>query len=238
MEQEMKENQNNLPQVADNRDSQVEPSHEPERKVSTEGFVGILFAVVALGIMFWVGIRLMEPYPGGKSPERAAEEASLALEKITSDSKEPETQAAFRGTKGEMSSELASNEKDPVCGMNPTRSAARVEVEYSDGSKVAHVSLACFLSYERQMEKHGMKVVKARVVTFDSWQSEKPKLVDVQSAVYLVDIESLPEGSMPPGVVAFASVEDAKKFQPNLGGLIATYEEMKKYVEDFLDKAS
>ncbi len=221
----------------ENKDERSDSSSKG--KVATEGFMGILFAVIALGIMFWVGVRLMEPYPTYKTPEEAVYEAKMELAKAPADESMSEGMKEAGEVGDEKASkDLAGNKKDPICGMNPYNSPTRLEVLYSDGSRTANVSLACFFQFSDQHAEHGIIPTDIKVVTYDTWQSEKPKLIDAKSAVYLVELEALPQGSMPPGVVAFSSEADAKKFQPDLGGRIVGFEEMEKFVRDFLKEQS
>ncbi len=227
------------------------PGSSNNRKLSTEGFLGILFAVIALGVMFWVGVRLMEPYPGGMAPEDAVREAHSELgQELTDSTNSAESALDPLSSEGAnqspsnpgspspvdaSASTLAGNKKDPICGMDPYRSPTRVEAEFSDGAKVAQVSLSCYFQYLEERAKEGVTPVRERVVTFDTWQSTTPKLVEARSAVWLIDIDGVPQGSMPPGVVAFATPADAKKFMPDLGGRVVDYDAMKEFVLDYLE---
>jgi len=213
-------------------------SGNEKKKVSTEGFVGILFAVLALLVMFWVGARLFEPYPTFQTPEQAVREAKIAS--AGTEKKEPVLQATTSSLNEQsknassLTSDTAGNEKDPICGMNPYESPTRIEIEYSDGTKIAYVSMACYFQHRDALKKEGITPIKERIIDFATWQSASPKLLDFTSAVWLMEIESIPPGSMPPGVVAFSSEKEAHKFHPDLGGKIASLEEMKIFVEDYL----
>jgi len=213
------------------------PQNE-KKKVSTEGFVGILFAVLALLVMFWVGVRLLEPYPTFKTPEQAVQEAKSASASIAKRNAESPMPASSASEKPESPRELtrdtAGNNKDPICGMNPYQSPTRIEIEYSDGTKMAYVSMACYFQHRDALKKEGKTPIKERVVDFATWQSDNPKLLDFSSAVWLIDLDSLPPGSMPPAVVAFSSEEEAHKFHPDLGGRLASSEEMNRFVQDYL----
>jgi len=200
------------------------------RGSATEGFLGVLFAVIALGVMLWVGLRLMTPYPSNSTPEQALD----AAKNKASISAAKEKPVALDNA-ANLPIDIAGNEEDPVCGMNPYRSAMRVEAEFSDGTKLAFDSVACYLQYVDEQAAEGVEPSRERVVSYDTWQSEAPKLLDFADAIWIIELDGNVPGAMPPGLAAFGSEEDAEGFMGDLGGRLATLDEMRGYVRDYLE---
>jgi hypothetical protein len=143
--------------------------------------------------------------------------------------KAPDASAA-----GEDGIALATNEADPVCGMDPQRSAMRVEAEFADGTLVAFDSLACYYEYVETIADSA--AVAERIVAFDTYRLEHPVLLDFTEAVWLIDLDGSVPGAMPPGAAAFRTAENAEKARGNLGGKPVSAAEMKTYIYDYLQE--
>jgi hypothetical protein len=85
--------QTDEPTVGVKKDVDSEPKvyiHTPEseliRGTAGKGFVGILFAFAALGVLFWIYSRLIEPYPGHTSPGEAAAKAMAETKSASTES--------------------------------------------------------------------------------------------------------------------------------------------------------
>lgn len=206
--------------------SQSEPAGRGSR--STAAFPSVLIALVALGVMAWVGVKLMQPSPTPPVVSKSVESAAPVQELLESD-----LDAAEPGTvRSADSIALASNDSDPVCGMNPQRSAMRVEAQFEDGSLVAFDSLACYYEYVETMAQSAP--VAERIVAYDTYRLDHPVLLDFSNAVWLIDLDGSVPGAMPPGAAAFRTKEDADKAMGNLGGKLATAAEMKTYIYEYL----
>ena len=194
---------------------------------STAAFPSVLIALIALSVIAWVGIRLMQPSP--TPPVATGSEKSPAPvqePRRTLDDAEP----GVPDSAGSVA--LSSNETDPVCGMNPQRSAMRVEAEFSGGDLVAFDSLACYYEYAETLADSAP--VAERIVAFDTYRLEHPVLLNFSDAVWLIDLDGNVPGAMPPGAAAFRTSEDAEKAMGNLGGKLASASEVKAYVYDYL----
>ncbi|MEP0813649.1 MAG: nitrous oxide reductase accessory protein NosL [bacterium] len=227
-------------------DSGAEDMHAPhpiprevESGTAGQGFVGVLFALMALGVIAWLFTKLMAPYPGYSNPSEAAAKAAgndktaeamanppPAGTAKTSDMKAP------AADDGSYSARLASfpGGGDPICGMAPEKSSSMVAAHFDSGW-VGFVSLACFFQYAEKNKPHAVEVLDYS--TFRKEPADR-KLVPAEDAVYLIGIDGVPPGSMPPGVAAFSTKDAAESAMGDLGGKIADFEEMKKYVRDWL----
>jgi len=220
---------------------------------SGKGFVGILIALVALGVLFWVYSRLIATYPGQKSPEEAAANAGGAAQTTESGSS-PSTDAPSEGKDamdspthdmskmgstgdkgGTMSggssfqTRLASFpvDKCPECGMTPSKSSAMVGAQV-DGKWTGFASFGCLLEYS-----DGKNVGDIEVLDYSTRMKDpsERKMLLAKDAYFLIDVEGKVKGSMPPGVAAFASEADAKAAIGDLGGRVARFDEAKAFVE-------
>ncbi len=206
-----------------NRDGQREG-----RSRSTAAFPSVLIALIALAVIAWVGMKLMQPSPA--PPVTSANAAPSATSE--SPAKEPPSAVKADASGGGDEVTLASNESDPVCGMNPKRSAMRVEAQFEDGSMVAFDSLACYYEYIETTAQS--TPVAERIVAYDTYRLDHPVLLDFSDAVWLIDLDGSVPGAMPPGATAFRTKEDADKAMGNLGGKRATAAEMKTYIYEDL----
>lgn len=198
----------------------MENHQEPngKKQKSTASFPSVLIALVALAVIAFVGWKLMQPPPAPPVPPA---EKPVATPTPTSPTETPTVGA-----------ELATNTEDPICGMNPQRSAQRVEAEFADGTLLAFDSLACYYEYvEKDTEA---APVRERVVAYDTYKNAEPVLLEFSDAVWLIGLERPVSGAMPPGAAAFRTEEDARKAMGNLGGRVATAAEMKDYVYQYL----
>lgn len=220
--------------------------HEPPESelipgTAGKGFVGILFALLALGVIFWVGTRLAVPYPGYETPEQAASKAESAVAGIggkpaNSVNNAPGGSQQDNGTSTPDGYEalLASftNDSDPICGMFLDKSANLVGAKFENGW-VGFVSLACFFQYA-----NGKNFEEMEVLNFATWRRnpENREMLPAGNAVYLIEIDGILPGAMPPGVAAFGAVEEAEAGKGDLGGRVTDFDGMKKYVTDWLVK--
>jgi nitrous oxide reductase accessory protein NosL len=198
----------------------MENHQEPngQKQKSTAAFPSVLIALVALAVIAFVGWKLLQPPP---APPVPAEKPAAATPAPTTPVETPKAGA-----------ELATNTEDPICGMNPQRSAQRVEAKFTDGKLLAFDSLACYYEYvEKDTEA---APVRERVVAYDTYKNAEPLLLEFSDAVWLIGLERPVSGAMPPGAAAFRTEEDARKAMGNLGGRVATAAEMKDYVYQYL----
>ena len=213
----------NLKHDADDRGERADESPR-----STAAFPSVLIALIALGLMTWVGVKLLQPSPAPPVTSKSAASAASAqeLHESTLDA------AGIEATSGMSDTVLSLSESDPICGMNPQRSAMRVEAKFEDGSLAAFDSLACYFEYVETMTESAP--VAERIVAFDTYRLEHPVLLEFGNAVWLIDLDGNVPGAMPPGAAAFRTVEDAEKAMGNLGGKLASTSEMKAYIHEYL----
>ena len=201
-----------------------------------KGFVGVLFALLALGVVFWVGTRLAVPFPGYITPEEAVSEAISKGAGAASASKQaahsPEEHLAGDPETYEQMLAGFASDSDPVCGMTLDKSSNLVAAKF-ESTWVGFDSLACFYQYSA-----GKTYEAAKVLNFSTWRRnpESRDLVELENAVYLIDIDGILPGAMPPGVAAFRTRDEAEAAMGDLGGTLADFGEMKKYVTDWLVK--
>lgn len=197
-------------------DHPYEDEDTSPRKKSTSAFPSVLIAICTLAVIGWVGIKLLQPPPTPPVPlaEKPAATAAAPVE------------AALPGAG------TATNTEDPICGMNPQRSAQRVEAKFADGTLLAFDSLACYYQY---VEKDAKPVLaRERIVAYNTFKNAEPVLLEFGEAVWLIDLERPVPGAMPPGVAAFRTEDDAKKAMGNLGGVISGAAGMKDYIYKYL----
>jgi len=198
---------------------------------STAAFPSVLIALIALSVIAWVGIKLMQPSPippVATGSEVSPSSVQEPLQRASDDAIDTKLKAP--GSADSIA--LASNESDPVCGMNPQRSAMRVEAEFADGDLVAFDSLACYYEYAETIARSSP--VTERIVAYDTYRLEHPVLLNFSDAVWLIDLDGSVPGAMPPGAAAFRTLADAEKAMGNLGGKLASASEMQTYIYEFL----
>lgn len=252
----MSESETNSKREKPEMDERVDAHIEREIIPGTggKGFVGILFAIAALSVLFWVYSRLVAPYPGHLTPDEAAAKAAgdtQAAEGASSSS--PGTATDGKGAAdspaqhdmskmtaesangglasgaGGFTTRLASFAEDscPVCGMTPSKSSVMVGAVL-DGKWVGFDSFACMFGYAK-----GKKLGDVEVLDFSTRTSDDAdkRMLPVKDAYYMVGLDGAVKGAMPPGVAAFANEEDAKAAMGDLGGRIVRFDEMKAFVE-------
>ena len=111
------------------------------------------------------------------------------------------------GCSKEKSAEVG---KCNLCGMDTTASKGRFVIDFENGKRVLACSGHCAVSLA---SKEVSKVFKATVYAYDTGQ-----MVNARQAVYVLDSNLVPEGSMPPSVVALSSQDAADKFIAAHGG--------------------
>jgi len=194
-------------------------SGSPAPQRDTSAFPSVLIAMLALAVIGWVGYRLLQPPPTPPVPAETAQSSA------------PAPAPTDTGTPA-LPVELATNTEDPVCGMNPERSAQRVEAEFADGTLLAFDSLACYYEYlETQAET---APVRERIVAYDTYKNDEPALLEFGDAVWLIELERPVPGAMPPGAAAFRTANDAQKARGNLGSDISDAAGMKEYTYNYL----
>jgi len=146
----------------------VENYEEPNGKKqrSTASFPSVLIALVALAVIAFVGWKLLQPPPAPPVPPA---EKPVATPTPASSAETPTAGA-----------ELATNTEDPICGMDPQRSA------FADGTLLAFDSLACYYQYVEKDAKSA--AVRERVVAYDTYKNAAPVLLDFSDAVWLIGL--------------------------------------------------
>lgn len=215
------------------------PESELLRGSGGKGFVGILVAFAALGVLFWVYSRLIEPYPGHASPNEAIKKVNGASETTENSSSAghdmskmaPSTTMsdASGSVKSEFETRLASFSEDkcPTCGMPPSKSSVMIAASIED-KWVGFDSFSCFFDYSKGKAASEIEVLDYKTRSKDD--AEKT-MIKASDAYYLVGLDGSIKGSMPPGVPAFLNESDAKAAIGDLGGRIVRFDEMKTYVE-------
>ncbi len=215
------------------------PESELIRGSGGKGFAGILFAFAALGVLFWVYSRLIEPYPGHASPNEAIKKVKGASETTEDNSTAGHdmskmalgttTSDASGTVKSEFEARLASFSEDkcPPCGMAPSKSSAMIAAFIED-KWVGFDSFSCFFDYTKSKTASEIEVLN---YTTRSKDDAEKKMIKAADAYYLVGLDGAIKGSMPPGVPAFLNETDAKGAIGDLGGRIVRYNEMKSFVE-------
>ncbi len=235
---ERKENYQEKPERSVQHEAEA-PQQEFEPGSGAKGFVGVLFALLALGVVFWVGTRLAAPYPGYETPEKAAADALSSgggierkppggSSEVSGGSKQMDGQTESAGYETLLAS--FTNDSDPICGMFLDKSANLVGAKFENGW-VGFVSLACFFQYA-----NGKNYEEMEVLNFATWRRnpENREIVPAGSAVYLIEIDGILPGAMAPGVAAFETELEAEAGMGDLGGKVTDFDGMKKYVTAWL----
>jgi hypothetical protein len=97
-----------------------------------------------------------------------------------------------------------------LCGMDAGASGGRFVLDFEDGTTMQACSAGCAVKFKA---RHGSPLYRVRALAHDTG-----KLVDGSRAVFVLGADSLPAGSMPPSVFAFASKQQADAFVSEHGG--------------------
>jgi nitrous oxide reductase accessory protein NosL len=108
----------------------------------------------------------------------------------------------------------------PYCGMDAAKSMSHAVIQWDNGEISHHDSWDCVFRYE---EQEGRMLDVARVLAHPG---DKPQWLGATEAVFLYDTRSI-EGSMPPYAAAFFTEQDAAATQPELGGEIVDFGQLR-----------
>lgn len=114
----------------------------------------------------------------------------------------------------------------PTCGMPANASPSQVVVIWSNGDHEHFDSWDCLFA---RAADQGLTIVRAVARVYGDMDQE-PRWVNVQHAWYLYDTSKI-KMSMPPYVAAFETAADAKAAQPELGGELVSFAELKAHWE-------
>ena len=112
----------------------------------------------------------------------------------------------------------AAEERCSMCGMNTAISKGRFILDFEDGTRLEACAGRCAATLTR---KQASTLYKVQVYGYDV-----DRLIDGRKAVYVLGTSEFPEGSMPPGVFAFSTVEAAESFIAEKGGHGATLDDV------------